>query len=91
MAMANVSGIALSEAGGDDRNKNFDEIVNTLQTAAKGAVPEVINSAKAQFANASQMLGIGEILLPIITYNLLVRYLTHTLNNCLITLFDSAC
>lgn len=60
MAMAGVSGITLQDATGDDSQKLLDEIVSTLQTAASGALPEVINSAKAQFANAaSQMLGIG--------------------------------
>ena len=55
MAMAGISGITLKEES-DQRS-----LINcsTLQTAT-GALPEVINSAKAQFANAaSQMLGIG--------------------------------
>jgi|TARA_B100000073_G_scaffold273115_1_gene232886 hypothetical protein len=60
MAMAGISGITLKEAGGEGMQADLDSIVSTLQDAATGALPEVINSAKAQFANAaSQMLGIG--------------------------------
>ena len=57
MAMAGISGITLKE---ESEQSDLDSIVSTLQDAATGALPEVINSAKAQFANAaSQMLGIG--------------------------------
>ena len=57
MAMAGISGITLKE---ESEQADLDSIVSALQDAASGALPEVINSAKAQFANAaSQMLGIG--------------------------------